>query len=217
MRYFADQLAGELGQEPSVQTVAKLVSTVRESADRGLSAREQWTTIVLLHCTLAAALLESVASPLRSTYTQTLPNTQHLHKKQMNYQNKEMLMGAMIVAGYDAQRGGQVYGVPIGGSLVREQWAVDGSGSTYIWAALDDGFREGMTREEAERLVVDALSLAMTRDASSGGVIRTVTLDKSGASVRYIGGSDVPAWFEDLPAPAAGGSSSAAAAAMAVG
>jgi hypothetical protein len=26
----------------------------------------------------------------------------------MNYQNKEMLMGAMIVAGYDEQRGGQV-------------------------------------------------------------------------------------------------------------
>jgi hypothetical protein len=35
----------------------------------------------------------------------------------------------------------QVYGCPIGGSLVQEQWAVDGSGSTYIWAALDDGFK----------------------------------------------------------------------------
>jgi len=35
----------------------------------------------------------------------------------------------------------QVYGCPIGGSLVREQWAIDGSGSTYIWAALDDGFK----------------------------------------------------------------------------
>lgn len=68
-----------------------------------------------------------------------------------------------------------------------------------------------MTREEAERLVVDALSLAMTRDSSSGGVIRTVTLDKTGASVRYIGGSDVPTWFEDLPAPPP------ASAAMAVG
>ena len=35
----------------------------------------------------------------------------------------------------------QVFGCPIGGSLVQEQWAVDGSGSTYIWAALDDGFK----------------------------------------------------------------------------
>ena len=30
------------------------------------------------------------------------------HTMQMNYQNKEMLMGAMIVAGYDDQKGGQV-------------------------------------------------------------------------------------------------------------
>lgn len=67
-----------------------------------------------------------------------------------------------------------------------------------------------MTRAEAEALVVDALSLAMARDASSGGVIRTVTLDKSGATVRYIPGNQVPLWHEELPAP--GG-----AAAMAVG
>jgi 20S proteasome subunit beta 1 len=68
-----------------------------------------------------------------------------------------------------------------------------------------------MTRQEAEQLVVDVLSLAMTRDASSGGIIRTVTLDKTGVHPRYIGGSDVPVWFEDLPAPRGG------AAAMAVG
>jgi len=58
-----------------------------------------------------------------------------------------------------------------------------------------------MTRDEAEQLVVDALSLAMTRDASSGGIIRTVTLDKTGATRRYIGGADVPVWFEDMVAP----------------
>jgi 20S proteasome subunit beta 1 len=59
----------------------------------------------------------------------------------MNYQNKDMLMGALIVAGYDERGGGQVYGCPIGGSLVQEPWAIDGSGSTYIWAALDDGYK----------------------------------------------------------------------------
>jgi 20S proteasome subunit beta 1 len=58
-----------------------------------------------------------------------------------------------------------------------------------------------MTRAEAEQLVVDALSLAMARDASSGGIIRTVTLDKAGATVKYVPGNEVPTWFEDLPAP----------------
>lgn len=41
-----------------------------------------------------------------------------------------------------------------------------------------------MTREEAESFVVEALGLAMARDASSGGIIRTVTLDASGATER---------------------------------
>jgi 20S proteasome subunit beta 1 len=43
-----------------------------------------------------------------------------------------------------------------------------------------------MTREEAEAFVTEALALAMARDASSGGVIRTVTLDKDGAELRWV-------------------------------
>ncbi len=59
----------------------------------------------------------------------------------MNYQNKQMLMGAMIIAGWDHERGGQVYGCPIGGTLLQEPWTADGSGSTYIWGFLDSEFR----------------------------------------------------------------------------
>lgn len=43
-----------------------------------------------------------------------------------------------------------------------------------------------MTREEAEAFVVEAAALAMARDASSGGVIRTVTLDKDGPKFRWV-------------------------------
>ena len=59
---------------------------------------------------------------------------------QMNYQNKH-LIGAMIVAGWDENEGGQVYGCPIGGTLVRQPWTTDGSGSTYIWGFLDSAYR----------------------------------------------------------------------------
>lgn len=31
----------------------------------------------------------------------------------------------------------QVYGCPIGGTIVREPWATDGSGSTFLWGFLD--------------------------------------------------------------------------------
>ena len=60
---------------------------------------------------------------------------------QMNYQNKQMLLGAMIIAGWDREGGGQVYGCPIGGTLLEEPWTTDGSGSTYIWGYLDSAFR----------------------------------------------------------------------------
>lgn len=38
-----------------------------------------------------------------------------------------------------------------------------------------------MKREEAERLVKEAVALAMSRDGSSGGVIRCVTVHAGGA------------------------------------
>lgn len=41
--------------------------------------------------------------------------------------------------------------------------------------------REGMGREEAEQLVKEAVALAMSRDGSSGGVIRIVTVHAGGA------------------------------------
>ncbi len=62
---------------------------------------------------------------------------------QINYNNKDHLVGAMLVAGWDKHGGGQVYGCPIGGTLVKDKWAIDGSGSTYIWAYCDSEFRCG--------------------------------------------------------------------------
>ena len=59
----------------------------------------------------------------------------------MNYQNKDHLVGAIIVAGWDKHGGGQAFGCPISGTLVKEKWAIDGSGSTYIWAYCDSAFR----------------------------------------------------------------------------
>lgn len=39
-----------------------------------------------------------------------------------------------------------------------------------------------MTKEEAQQFVRKAISHAMARDGSSGGVIRMVVIDKSGVS-----------------------------------
>ncbi|KAK9819990.1 hypothetical protein WJX72_004861 [[Myrmecia] bisecta] len=116
----------------------------------------------------------------------------------MNYNNKQMLVGAMIVAGYDKKAGGQVYGCPIGGTLVRENWTTDGSGSTFLWGFLDSAYREDMTREETEELVTNALALAMARDGSSGGVARLVTISAAGTTRRMIKEDALPVGWDEL-------------------
>lgn len=46
--------------------------------------------------------------------------------------------------------------------------------------------RDNFTREEAEEFVVTSLTLAMARDGSSGGIVRTVTITASGVDKRFI-------------------------------
>lgn len=77
---------------------------------------------------------------------------------QMNYNNKDNLVGALIIAGYDSHNGGQVFGCPIGGTLSNEKWAIDGSGSTYIWGYCDEAFR----CEKGKKSRATALSQAST-------------------------------------------------------
>ncbi len=50
-------------------------------------------------------------------------------------------MGALIIAGFDDTKGGQVFGCPIGGTLSEQKWAIDGSGSTFIWGYCDSEYR----------------------------------------------------------------------------
>lgn len=59
-------------------------------------------------------------------------------------------------------------------------------------------WRTDMTEEEAKAFVVKALSFAMARDASSGGCIRTVTIDENGARRDFLPGSNVPATYGEM-------------------
>src|SRR5437773_983629 len=59
-----------------------------------------------------------------------------------------MRRAGIILAGYDPQNGGQVYSIPLGGSLHKQQYAIGGSGSTYIYGYCDANWKEDMTEEE---------------------------------------------------------------------
>jgi 20S proteasome subunit beta 1 len=86
----------------------------------------------------------------------------------------------LIIAGWDPKNGGQVYSIPLGGSLHKQSYAIGGSGSTYIYGYCDANWREGMTEQEGIKFVKSALQEAIKWDGSSGGVIRMVVLTEKG-------------------------------------
>lgn len=108
------------------------------------------------------------------------------------YQNKDRLLAGIIIGGWDAVSGGQVYALPLGGTLVRQDYALGGSGSTYIYGFVDANYKTGMTREECESFVTKAISHAMARDGSSGGVVRLCTIDAKGVDRKFVPGNKLP-------------------------
>jgi len=111
--------------------------------------------------------------------------------QQLNYQNKGLMAG-MICGGWDESKGGQVFALPIGGALLERPYATGGSGSTYIYGFCDAYYKPGMTKEQCEQFVTKALSHAMARDGSSGGVIRLAIIDKIGVERKFIAGDKLP-------------------------
>ncbi|XP_028653979.1 proteasome subunit beta type-6-like [Erpetoichthys calabaricus] len=112
--------------------------------------------------------------------------------KDMCYKYREELMAGIIVAGWDKRLGGQVYTVPMGGMMVRQPFSVGGSGSSYIYGYVDASYRSGMSKDECLEFAANALSLAMERDGSSGGVIRLAAINEDGVEKRVILGNNLP-------------------------
>lgn len=123
--------------------------------------------------------------------------------KNICYPNKEALMASVICAGWDPVAGGSVYCLPLGGTCVKQPYCIGGSGSTYIYGLCDATFKEGMSKQECVSFVTKALSHAMARDGSSGGVIRMVVITKDGVERKYVAGDALP-YMVAYPAVAAG-------------
>ncbi|XP_077238591.1 proteasome subunit beta type-6-like [Tasmannia lanceolata] len=113
------------------------------------------------------------------------------------YNNKSMLETGMIVGGWDAYEGGRIYSVPLGGTLLEQPFAIGGSGSSYLYGFLDQAWKGGMSKDEAENLVVKAVSLAIARDSASGGVVRTVIINSDGVTRNFHSGDTLPRWHEE--------------------
>ena len=105
--------------------------------------------------------------------------------QQYQYEYKDYLSAALIVAGVDNLEGPCVYSVGMGGTMLKQDIALNGSGSGYIYGYVDSNFKKNMTRQEAKEFLKKCVSLAMYRDNSSGGVIRILDITKDGFSREY--------------------------------
>mmetsp|Transcript_124524 Transcript_124524/g.194442 ORF Transcript_124524/g.194442 Transcript_124524/m.194442 type:complete len:105 (+) Transcript_124524:667-981(+) len=101
-------------------------------------------------------------------------------------------MAGLVIAGYDEKRGGQVYSIPLGGTLTKQPIATSGSGSGYISGLIDDKWKEGMTKAEALDFVRLCIAHAMALDGSSGGVIRTLCVEAGGLEEACVPGNKLP-------------------------
>jgi len=112
------------------------------------------------------------------------------------YNYRDQISAGIIVAGYDDRLKGQVYSVPIGGMLMRQPVAIGGSGSSYIYGYVDSNFKTGMTEQECLQFITNCLTLALTRDGSSGGVVRLASITKDGVKRSVVLGNDLPKFYE---------------------
>lgn len=55
----------------------------------------------------------------------------------ITYENKDMLQAGLIIAGWDKHEGGTVWGIPLGGTIMKAPYAIGGSGSAYIYGFMD--------------------------------------------------------------------------------
>ncbi|KAH9899734.1 nucleophile aminohydrolase [Cubamyces lactineus] len=112
------------------------------------------------------------------------------------YDNKDALSAGIIVAGWDKETGPSVYNIPLGGGLFRQPWAIGGSGSTYVYGYCDATYKEGWNRDETVEFVKNTLALAMSRDGSSGGVIRMCVITEDKVERLFVPGDQLPKFWQ---------------------
>lgn len=93
------------------------------------------------------------------------------------------LLAGMIMAGIDDD-GFSIYQISLGGSLLKCDWAIGGSGSAYIYGLVDSEYKKNMERNDAIMFARECVGCAISRDNSSGGGTRIAVLTKSGVE-RY--------------------------------
>ncbi|XP_069995327.1 proteasome subunit beta type-6-like [Penaeus vannamei] len=80
--------------------------------------------------------------------------------------------------------------------IVRQPIAIGGSGSTFVWGYVDATYKPNMNKEQTVDFVKNTLTLALTRDGSSGGVVRVAIITKEGVERRVFLHNELPEFYQ---------------------
>jgi proteasome beta subunit len=82
----------------------------------------------------------------------------------------------MILGGVDL-RGGHVFSVDPAGGSIEDKYVSVGSGSTFAYGLLEEGYTQAMTVSDGVDLALRGLTVAMKRDSASGDgyIVHTIT------------------------------------------
>mmetsp|Transcript_30740 Transcript_30740/g.22379 ORF Transcript_30740/g.22379 Transcript_30740/m.22379 type:complete len:129 (+) Transcript_30740:343-729(+) len=105
--------------------------------------------------------------------------------REIIYTNQNSLSASMICSGWDPYKGYQIYSVNQTGFFQENDWALSGSGSTFIRGYFDANYKSSMSKAEAKEFILSAVSLACYRDGSSGGSIRMIDITEAGVERSY--------------------------------
>jgi proteasome beta subunit len=95
------------------------------------------------------------------------------------------LITQTIVGGLDDE-GPSLYVLDVLGSLIPDKYAAVGSGTEIAVGVLEEGYKEGLSVEEAKPLVTRAIKSAISRDAMSGDGIDFLIITKDGVAEESV-------------------------------
>lgn len=94
------------------------------------------------------------------------------------------LLSETLVGGLD-ETGPHLYVLDAIGSLIEDDYAALGSGSTIAIGILEANYKKDLSIDEAKSLAIKAVKAAIERDALSGDGIDMLVITKSGVEERF--------------------------------
>jgi proteasome beta subunit len=89
------------------------------------------------------------------------------------------LITQTIVGGMDDD-GPAIYVLDVIGSVLPDKYAAVGSGAQIATGVLEEGYKDGMSEQDAKALVLRAIKSAVRRDVMSGDGVDFLTITKEG-------------------------------------